>query len=325
LFLFRLSHQGRRRNRRMMAGVILVTLLIITSPATAWGDSASISRKAASVGSVAAGGESSSDLINAFLEASEALYEAVNEGRIDAALSRVKETERLFRSLPMNNIATAEGIQALARNITELKRAAAAASPDKQIWEWSAATLRLAADALAHPDQPIWHQYRAILQEDIVRLSEELEQKSAASGAVSKAAHNAYDQLTEHYRLIRTSVLLQLEAWKVERGDSAVRYVSRVLSAAPPNPALLQGVIPLLEATMEGLFPPSKTTESTFAPPIAGPPWGWSAMMGSFIVTILTWVGWRRYRADPYTTIGKALKPSETQDAAERLFKSWYK
>ena len=261
-----------------------------------------------------------------FLTATESLYDAVNKGELAEASNDLKEIEVQFRNLPMKEIATVDGIHALAQSITDMKRAIAAVEPNEAKWKSGSATLRLAADALVHPDKPIWHQYRSVLQEDLAKLRKAIPQSGSISGPAPESAQLAFHQLFEHYHVIRTAVILQTEPWKVERSDSVIRYASRVLHADSPTNQLLQGTIQPLEEAMDDLFPGNKETSVAFVPPlsVAPPSWGWSAMMGSFIVTILTWIGWRRYKDDEYSRIGKSpSQRDEQEDAAQRLLKRW--
>ncbi|WP_182300639.1 sporulation protein YpjB [Cohnella cholangitidis] len=303
-----------RRGYRLRLTWIVVTCLLAPlafAPAPVWGSTK------------VAGSGSGSPAIDKFLAASEALYQAVNKGNLEAALGGLEEIELRFRNLPMKAIGTAEGIHALANSITELKRTSAALRPDERKWKSGAAALRLAADALAHPDKPIWHQYRAVIEDDIVKIHKAMPQATSVTSPVSSSVRAAFDQLTEHYRLIRTAAMLQSEPWKVERSDSVVRYAGRIYDADSPSAELLLGTIPPLREALNGLFP-GKEASTAIVPPVnvVPPSWGWSAMMGSFIVTILTWVGWRRYKVDEYA--GKDRRTSaKREDAAQKWLNKW--
>ncbi|BBI33226.1 sporulation protein YpjB [Cohnella abietis] len=323
MFLLTLQFQRRRRLRIMAASILLSLCLFICTPALALGSPSVASQSLVSNKVDQATGKA----YDSFLKSAIALYDAVNDGEIEVVMQCLAAIEEQFRSLSMKEIVTADGIHALAQNVTEMKRAVAASSPDEHKWKSGAAALRLAADALAHPSKPIWHQYRNVLNEDIARLSKALPGKSSDSSAISKTALLAYNQLSEHYRVIRTAALLKEEPWKIERGDSVLRYTDRILKGNAPNEQMLQGAIKALQEAMDGLFPGSKQTSATIVPPIttAPPSWGWTAMMGSFIVTILTWVGWKRYKVDEYVGQGKRNKPDESEDAAQKMLKRWKK
>jgi sporulation protein YpjB len=317
--------QVKRRNRLRLTLAGILAGLLAAVPTAAWGSPSGLSRQA-TVDSYGPKAEiSSSQAANErFLSSTEALYESVNRGKIDEVRRSLIETERSFRSLPMKEIATAEGIHALSHDLTELKRAVAAVSPDEQKWKSGVAVLRLAADALAHPNKPIWHQYRAVINNDIERLNQTILQESTVSVPVPQSAMAAFGQLSEHYRLIRTAGLLKSEPWIIERSDSVLRYASRILGADHPDAEWLHRLISPLREAMDGLFPGNKEAASTVVPVVSAPPWGWTAMMGSFIVTILTWVGWRRYRADVNSGVHKPIR-REDEDAAQRWLKRWKK
>ncbi|MFC7147203.1 sporulation protein YpjB [Cohnella cellulosilytica] len=264
-----------------------------------------------------------------FLATAERLYEAVNGGQLEAAVQRLGELERQLRSLPMKTIATAEGIRALAGDVAEMKRTVAALSPDEAKWKKGAASLRLAADALAHPDKPIWHRYRTVLQEDINKLAAAVESGTAKQGGPpAPAVRAAFEPLAEHYGLIRTAALLRAEPWKIERIDSALRYASRIYEAQAPKPELVRGTLEPIREALRELFPEGGGASETLVPPLGAvpPSWGWSAMMGTFIVTILTWVGWKRYKLDDaFGGSGDAYRRDDREDAAERLLGRWRK
>jgi sporulation protein YpjB len=191
----------------------------------------------------------------------------------------------------MRHIASAEGIEALAQSVVRMKRAVAAMAPDPDKWKSGAAEIRLAADALSHPDNPLWHRYRTVLVEDVLSL-----RASLSKSGVSAASQADLERLKRHYQLIRTSVLLRSETYRTERADSVLRYAGRLLASSSTDPDLLSRLVPSLQESMDGLFPSRGKDKAAVVPPMAGPPWGWSAFMGTFIVSVLTWVGWRRYQ-----------------------------
>lgn len=235
-----------------------------------------------------------------FLGAAEDLYEAVLEGDPSSVLRHVQLTEQRLRSLSMEEIASAEGIEALARSVARMKRAVANVKGNMAEWSDTAAEIRLAADALAHTDAPLWHRYREIMRED-VRLIEQ----AAVAESNRKEAQQQLVRLKRHYELIRTAILLHAQPFEIERSDSVLRYAERVLSADPLNRDLLGGMISSLREAMEGLFPPPGDAKTTYIEPLPSPPmpWGWTALLGVFIVSVLSWAGWLRYRhIDPVSS-----------------------
>lgn len=244
----------------------------------------------------------------AFHQSAEALYRAAVAG--DPARTRryLRETEEKLRSLPLQRVETAEGMEALARSVARFKRMVARVNARPDDWEAPAAEIRLAADALAHPDASLWHRYRAVLREDAEALAHSTGGERLAPDSL---AH--LKRLQEHYGLIRTSVLLRAQPYTVERADSVLHYAERILTAPSPDIRRARELMPSVKESMEGLFPDDGRHQSAAAVPVNGPPWGWSAAFGSFIVMILSWVGWLRYRRiDPVTPRG-SLPPERRE------------
>ena len=237
---------------------------------------------------------SNASAIDAFRSSAETLYDSLNQGNRLQALRAMNELDASFRKLPMTKIASAEGVQALAGSVSEMKRAMASAVPDAQRLEQAAGTLRLAADALANPGKPMWLQYRSILKEDADELGKAL---GSNADSVSSEARQAFRELQAHYGLIRTAAALQSEPYVLERADSVMRYAERILNADKPEPGLLNNLGANVRYAMDGLFPAGSQEPAAVAP-VMPASWGFAATIGSFIVTILTWAGWRRYRYD---------------------------
>ncbi len=229
----------------------------------------------------------------AFLQEAEALYEAANGGDGTSIAKHAARTEARLRALPMEGVATAEGIEALARSVSRMKRLAAAVRPEPDKIRNQAAEIRLAADAIAHPQTPMWHRYGPIVQEDLRLLEKAIAEKASQAEQLGRLRG-----LQAHYQLIRTAILIHAETYIVERADAILRYAERILAAKTPNPAYAADLASSLQEAIGGLFPAQDQSSSAEAmmTPVSGSPWGWSAFMGVFIVAVLSWVGWRRYQ-----------------------------
>ncbi|MFC5699916.1 sporulation protein YpjB [Cohnella faecalis] len=297
--------------------IVLLALLglLLGNPVVAWGDAqGSIDADpTATSGISSASGDSA---VRSFRDAAELLYKSVQDGDKLESLRRMQQTERGFLALRLEGLTSVEGVQALSNSIAGLKRQIVSVSPDHQRWKTAAAEVRLAADALANPGEPMWHRYRAVVLDDLNSLDKALK----SEGASSLRARSAFQALNNHYRLIRTAVLLSTEPFVAERADSAMAYASRVMSAAKADAKLTDNLIPALTNALEGVFP-NKDEEPTVSVPASGPTWGWSAMIGSIVVAMLTWVGWRRYRSDMSTGVPALPKRGSRRDPADRWMK----
>lgn len=282
---------------RSCAAAVMAVLVWIGSPS----ETAAAEKPAAARGSAAAAPET-------FLRTAEALYQAALEGDAVRVRNYAREMDARLRALPMRRIASAEGVEALARSVTRLKRSVAAVSPNPDAWRSISAEIRLAADELVHPDKPMWHRYRTILADDL-RL---LEEAIGGTGGIP-LARAQLERLQAHYDLIRTAVLMHAEPYLVERADSVLRYAGRVLGASQPNPELLRGLVPSLREPLESLFPAQQAADTAVIVPAPSPSWGWPALMGTFIVTILTWAGWQRYKRPESVTPRENLPPTRRE------------
>lgn len=291
-----------RKTRQAVAGIAmraaLALLILLPAGAVPAASAFAASAAGANLSPAAAGGlpaERGNDAaIGAFRQAADALYASLLAGNRLEATRALNDLEASFRRLPMTEIASAEGISALAQSVAEMKRAMAAVSIDGNRLEQAAGALRLAADALENPGKPMWLQYRVVLKEDADELEKALEANAQGTSAETK---RAFAVLQSRYGLIRTAAALRVEPYAIERADSVMRYAQKVLDADQPQPQLLGELAANVRAALDGLFPAASQRPAS-AVPLMPANWGFAATIGSFIVTILSWAGWRRYRYD---------------------------
>ncbi|MFC5531776.1 sporulation protein YpjB [Cohnella yongneupensis] len=267
---------------------------------------------------------SSEDEYDRFLRSVTALYHAVNNDDAAGMAQSLSVITYRFKLLPMSDTASLAGMQALADQLTKTSRSLALAKPDKQVLRSEAATLWLAADAMARPDQPLWHNYQPVLAGDLEALQGAINSNNENVGYASESASAILDQLNAHYEMIRTAVSMGDSSRNVVRADAVLHYARTVILSDPSNQLLTVNVIQPLREAMFDLFPSANDQEeSAIVPAAVGASWAWPAMMGSFIVTVLTWVGYRRYRNDGYAGASGNRGAANRKDAAESLLERW--
>jgi len=287
------SHAQTGRPLRMRSALLpLVLLAAIGLPLLL--PAAARAEPAPAAGAGDAGPEGAGEAANAFRAAADALYAAVVGGNRLEADRSLKAAERAFRALPIAAVPTAEGVEALAGSVAEMKRAWAAVRPDEQRLEQTAGALRLAADALTRPDVPMWLQYKPLLLEDVGELAAGL---GGTPNGPSEQAKQALERIRSRYALIRTAALISRDPSTVERADSVLRYADRLMKAERPDPKLLASMAASVRQSLAELFPDKGERQAT-VPALLPPTWGVAATIGSFIVTVLSWAGWRRYKYD---------------------------
>lgn len=318
-----------RLSKRWIAFVMgAAATLLLALPATASGSGAGAegapraAERSADVSSSSRGGAE----YDRFLGTALSLYKAANRGDGQALSRSHTVLAYRYRLLPAPDAAKEDGMRALAEQVERLGRTIAGPKPDGQALKAEAAAVYLAADALAKPDRPLWHDYRMVLAEDADALQRSL-QADGLAGVDYAGAAEALDRLGAHYAIVRTAALLGPSGEAARRADAVLGYARTVLTAEARDDALAQGTGRPLRAAMLALFPAGNGQEqSAIVPAAPVATWGWSAMMGSFIVTVLTWVGWLRYRSESYgSRSGGKKPPADRQDAAESLLERWRK
>lgn len=318
-----------RLSKRWIAFVVgAAATLLLALPATVSGSAVAAegapraAERSADVSSSSRGGAD----YDRFLGTALSLYKAASRGDGQALSQSHAVLAYRYRQLPTPVDATEDGMQALADQVSRLGRTISNPKPDEQALQAEAAAVYLAADAMARPDRPLWHDYRMVLTEDADALLRSL-QADGQAGVDYEGALKALDRFGSHYATIRTAALLGPSEEAALRVDAALGYASTVLKAEARDDALSQAAGKPLRDAMLALFPSGNGQEqSAIVPAAPVATWGWSAMMGSFIVTVLTWVGWLRYRSEAYQGLSGGKKPpADRQDAAENLLERWRK
>lgn len=182
----------------------------------------------------------------------EQLYRHVEEGNVQAVLEDIRRVSGLFEASSFQGLTGVEGIHALAESILEMKEATARATQEPQHWMLSAGKLRMAADSLIHARDALWHQYYKVIREDLRVMGQYAEQHDQAG------MRRAYDSLSEHYELIRPSVVIQRKPEDVNMMESWISYAGGLVASG--DAAQVEKVVPQGEEMMNMLFGKKKTS-----------------------------------------------------------------
>ncbi|MEK4977861.1 sporulation protein YpjB [Bacillus sp. FSL K6-6540] len=223
----------------------------------------------------------------------EQLYRHVEEGNVQAVLEDIRRVSGLFEASSFQGLTGVEGIHALAESILEMKEATARATQEPQHWMLSAGKLRMAADSLIHARDALWHQYYKVIREDLRVMGQYAEQHDQAG------MRRAYDSLSEHYELIRPSVVIQRKPEDVNMMESWISYAGGLVASG--DAAQVEKVVPQGEEMMNMLFG-KKKDEPALAPlGEVKEPWTWQLVIAAFILAALTFAGYRKYRGQLYS------------------------
>lgn len=224
----------------------------------------------------------------AFNREAESLYRYVEEGHTEKAAESLRTLESLFEASSFHGLTGVEGIHALAGTILEMKEAIARVKIDPKHWMTAAGKLRLAADSLTHPKDGIWLQYYKLIREDIQRM----DQRAATMDRAGMK--KAFADFQEHFEMVRPSMMIVRKPEEVAMLESWISYTGGVVSREDAKE--IRRITPRGEEIINLLFG-KKKDEPALAPlGEAQGPWVWQLLFGAFILSALTFAGYRKYQ-----------------------------
>lgn len=231
----------------------------------------------------------------------EQMYESITQG--DETRGK-KELERLAVSLQQIGIvdlATSHAAEALQEAMDEGQSLfASVGSKTAEDKERTAAKIRLAVDAIAHPQQPMWLQYDRLIRDDNHKLW------SAAQSESPEAMIAAFNELLQHIARVRPALLLSKDIGDVGKLDHEIMAMRKELSRSDISGKRVQERLARLQRTVDSLW--NQGEASTFLP-VADPhkPIIWTLGIGSAIVLTLFYAAYRMYglRRQAVSTPGK--------------------
>lgn len=220
------------------------------------------------------------------------LYRNALDYNLSAVREDVGELTRQVERFSFDGLTTVEGMHALTETIVEVKEAATNVQAAADALQHTSAKLRLAVDSLAHPDKPLWLQYYKIIKEDLSSIEHKVINEPETDVAAT------YAELESHYETIRPAAIIRRQPYEIERFDSWMSYLKGLTMS---NGVKRQDILDALKQGDEfanALFGREKDA-TAFVPFAAGPePWAANLFLGSAIVAVLAYVGYRKYRGN---------------------------
>ena len=202
-----------------------------------------------------------------------------------------------------------EAIHALSECLLDLEGKLNQIRPEQDALLTSAVRLRLAFDALSHPNQPLWQERYPEMVRNIRRL-----ERAVQSGSREKV-REAVDKLFGEYQLIRPALAVSKSPQTTAKVDSVIAFIRSRSDGAPLDRRELAEGVKRLEKMMEPLF--YGTEEEVIAlarwthPPEVLP----LLWVGGVIAAVLAYVGWRMYRAEQAAAKGGRERQAFSDDS----------
>lgn len=231
----------------------------------------------------------------------EQLYQHVLAGNTNLVHEDLQQVDSIFENSELQKLTTVEGIHALSESIIEMKEAFARVQSDSEQWLTASAKLRMAADSLNNPKQPLWLQYYKLIREELSEM------KSNTEKGDILAVKQAYERLQNHYENIRPAVIIQRKPADVTMVDSWLSYAGGLVNAVSPKTGQIQTMIGQGEELFNGLFGKKKDYPALAPLDQVDGSWPWILWAGAFIFVILAYTAYRKYRGERDSI--KNLKP----------------
>lgn len=222
----------------------------------------------------------------------EQVYQLVERGDLLAARDALAVLSRSFSRANLSPLGLTVGqISALSQTLVEMEQELNRVRPNPTTLMAAALRMRMVFDAMTHPNQPLWGQYYSVLQQDLAAIDR------AINAGNQARARMAVDTLIDHYRLIRPAIVLSRTPTTVTKVDSVLAFL-RKQSRPAWNSALLRSGVNRLRGMLDPLFyGPEERVMAVYGEwdtPVAS----FMLMVGGVIVSVLTYVGWKKYRAE---------------------------
>jgi sporulation protein YpjB len=226
-------------------------------------------------------------------QAAEALYGYVLEGDVMKVRQETEEISRILVSSSFEGMTSVEGINALSGVVMDLKAAVASVKVSQQQLEETATRLRLAANSLNQPGQPIWLQYYKLIREDLNAM----EQSGTANDL--EGWKTAVERLQSRYENIRPAVIVSRQPGVVNAFDSWLSYAAGIPSSSQKiERSRLLEIVSYGQDAVRVMFGKEKD-EPALSLPLASQEFGiWGGLAASFIIAVLAYAGYRKYRGE---------------------------
>jgi sporulation protein YpjB len=239
-------------------------------------------------------------LMNEMNKHAERAYRSMKEGDVENARNRMIQLSAAATQLSYEGLTTIEGMSALTETIGGAMHTFNSVQPNDHESLLATVRVRLAVDALAHHNQPMWLEFHKPMREDLSGIGQSAQKRDA------KAAAEALSKWAAHAKLIRPALLISRDPSVAGKLDSMTTFLES--SVGKKDWKSIMESMPNLSLGLEDIFRPGD--RQTIAPlaPTEEPthPILWSFSLGTIIVAVLAYVAWRRYHSDSgYTRVKK--------------------
>ncbi|WP_138492942.1 sporulation protein YpjB [Paenibacillus pinistramenti] len=249
--------------------------------------------------------------LQALEQASESLYQAMQNGRAEQAQLQLERITSLISKISYQGLTGVDGIHELTACVLDARTAVLNVTPSPEVWSSTSARLRLAVDSLLHAKGAMWLQYYKVLQEDSSKLDK------AVIESDPEAVQSSFQKMKDHYEMIRPAAVIQQRTSEVTALDSWMSYIGSLSGADKPDLKALQTASAAGKGLFQDLF--GKPKEEPVLLPITGysNPWQWSFLIGVWILLALGYTAYRKYSGEQEV---RPVLPSSDKTSGKRTW-----
>jgi sporulation protein YpjB len=265
--------------RKLNLGLLfIIVMLVLTS--CAQGDH--------EIRAAAVPNEETSKQIERFSQLADDVYNKTLKGEFQEARQQIIQLGELLPKMRLEGVTSLQGVRALADTLLQAYKVFNAAGLDLEQANLASARVRLMADALSHPNTPMWLQFNKLFQEDLERMEKAIKQKQI------KDVQKTFADLNTHYTTIQPALQVSIQEEELSKMDSALQYLKNTLLAAPIKFSNLIHALKTLREQFDNLFQlHSETTAYLPFMDSNASMLTWIFSFGAIIILVLTFVAWR--------------------------------
>lgn len=222
---------------------------------------------------------------------SQKLVDQTKNNQIAEARNTLALLSETFTRVNFDGIATVEGIEALSSTIIKTKHAFAPIKLQQEEALYFVTMLHLGIDALNHEQRPLWQRYDRVLIQDVEEIEKFMNNHQWTD------VDNQLVLLQRHFELIRPAIFITYSAQVVQKMDSLVQFTQQQFNQSEVNHSQVTFALTQLKEALDALFRgEEKDVFSTGTFPES--PILITFMVGSIVITVLSFVAWKRYRIE---------------------------
>ncbi|MFC7442106.1 sporulation protein YpjB [Laceyella putida] len=213
----------------------------------------------------------------------------VQQGHLMAAREDLAVLARQFSKADwLSKKLTLEAVHILAEVLMELEWSLNQVRPDPTKLAQATERMRLAFDALSHPNQPLWQRYYEPLKEGVAEVKQAVKRKQ------DQQTRQAIEELYAKVQLVRPALIVAKSPYAVHKMDSLITFIrkekqfDRLASAVGQLEQLLY---PLFYGSEQDVM---ATVNSWNEAEVISLTY-WLMLL---IVAVLAYVAWRKYRGE---------------------------